>query len=145
MASANMPPSSLPQGLTAQNYEAVKRLQELSVKMGFRQDPEFSSLINMFPGQMHPEVTIQPKPAKSPVLRLDAFGMEFDEQGNVVNVPKPSSTLKYLSCLNILNNMFESNSKSNLGVINLLADKMDSYIYDIIFFNNIKLLNTNVD
>nr|GLL20805.1 U4/U6 small nuclear ribonucleoprotein Prp3 [Ipomoea trifida] len=95
-ASVNLPPSGLPHlaGLTAQKYEAVKRAQELAAKMGFRQDPEFAPLINMFPGQMPQEVTIQPKPAKAPVLRLDALGREIDEQGNVVNMPKPSSTLK---------------------------------------------------
>ncbi|KAL0303714.1 UNVERIFIED_CONTAM: protein RDM16 [Sesamum radiatum] len=94
-----MPPQSgmphLP-GLTAQKYEAVKRAQELAAKMGFRQDPEFAPLINMFPGQMPPDVTIQPKPSKAPVLRLDALGREIDEHGNVVNVPKVNSlsTLK---------------------------------------------------
>ncbi|KAA8539394.1 hypothetical protein F0562_026086 [Nyssa sinensis] len=83
--------------LTAPNYEAVKRAQELAAKMGFRQDPQFAPLINMFPGQMPPEVvTIQPKPAKAPVLRLDALGREIDEHGNVVNTTKVNnlSTLK---------------------------------------------------
>lgn len=96
VASTNPPPSGLPHlvGLTAQKYEAVKRAQELAAKMGFRQDPEFAPLINMFPGQMPPDVTLQPKPAKAPVLRLDALGREIDEQGNIVNMPKPSSTLK---------------------------------------------------
>ncbi|XP_059297441.1 protein RDM16 isoform X2 [Lycium ferocissimum] len=95
-ASTNPPPSGLPHlsGLTAQKYEAVKRAQELAAKMGFRQDPEFAPLINMFPGQMPPEVALQPKPAKAPVLRLDALGREIDEQGNIVNMSKPSSTLK---------------------------------------------------
>ncbi|PWA79842.1 hypothetical protein CTI12_AA202990 [Artemisia annua] len=83
-------------GLTAQKFEAVKRAQELASKLGFRQDPEFAPLINMFPGQMPTEVTIQPKPAKAPVLRLDALGREVDEHGNVVNIPKLNnlSTLK---------------------------------------------------
>ncbi|KAK6790314.1 hypothetical protein RDI58_014114 [Solanum bulbocastanum] len=96
MASANMLPSSLPHvaGLTAQSYEAMKRAQEFSAKIEFRQDLECPSLTNMFPGQMPSEVIIQPKLAKATVLRLDAFGREIDEQGNVVNVPKPSSTLK---------------------------------------------------
>lgn len=95
-ASTNPLPSGLPHlvGLTAQKYEAVKRAQELAAKMGFRQDPEFAPLINMFPGQMPPEVALQPKPAKAPVLRLDTLGREIDEQGNIVNMPKPSSTLK---------------------------------------------------
>ncbi|XP_049404921.1 protein RDM16-like isoform X1 [Solanum stenotomum] len=96
MVSVNMLPSSLPHvaGLTAQSYEAMKRAQEFSAKIEFRQDPECPSLTNMFPGQMPPEVIIQPKLAKATVLCLDAFGREIDEQGNVVNVPKPSSTLK---------------------------------------------------
>lgn len=90
--------TGLPQlaGLTQPKFEAVKRAQELAAKMGFRQDPEFAPLINMFPGQMPPEVTVQPKPAKAPVLRLDALGREVDEHGNVVNMPKLNnlSTLK---------------------------------------------------
>lgn len=94
----NSPPIGLPHldGLNHERYEAVKKAQELAAKMGFRQDPEFAPLINMFPGQMPPEVSIQPKPAKAPVLRLDALGREIDEQGNVVNVPKVNnlSTLK---------------------------------------------------
>ncbi|KAL3338201.1 hypothetical protein AABB24_030381 [Solanum stoloniferum] len=81
-------------GLTAQSYEAMKRAQVFFAKIEFRQDPECPSLTNMFPGQMPSEVIIQPKLAKATVLRLDAFGREIDEQGNVVNVPKPSSTLK---------------------------------------------------
>ncbi|XP_051143329.1 protein RDM16 isoform X2 [Andrographis paniculata] len=92
------PQSGLPHipELTAQKYEAVKRAQELAAKMGFRQDPEFAPLINMFPGQLPPEVTVQAKPSKAPVLRLDALGREIDEHGNVVNVPKVNSlsTLK---------------------------------------------------
>lgn len=104
-ATASMQPlgSGVPQlaGLTAPKYEAVKRAQELAAKMGFRQDPEFAPLINMFPGQMPPEVTLQPKPAKAPVLRLDALGREVDEHGNVVNIPKLNnlSTLKVCSFL----------------------------------------------
>ncbi|XP_022012232.1 protein RDM16 isoform X1 [Helianthus annuus] len=90
--------SGVPQlaGLSAPKFEAVKRAQELAAKMGFRQDPEFAPLLNMFPGQMPPEVVLQPKPAKAPVLRLDALGREVDEHGNVVNIPKANnlSTLK---------------------------------------------------
>lgn len=104
-ASASIPSASVqplgsgvPQltGLTAPKVEAVKRAQELAAKMGFRQDPEFAPLINMFPGQMPTEVILQPKPAKAPVLRLDALGREVDEHGNVVNIPKLNSlsTLK---------------------------------------------------
>ncbi|KAK9065041.1 hypothetical protein SSX86_016424 [Deinandra increscens subsp. villosa] len=99
-STASMQPiiSGLPQlaGLTAPKFEAVKRAQELAVKMGFRQDPEFAPLLNMFPGQMPPEVVLPPKPAKAPVLRLDALGREVDEHGNVVNIPKLNnlSTLK---------------------------------------------------
>ncbi|XP_058204709.1 protein RDM16 isoform X1 [Rhododendron vialii] len=97
-ASANPTASILPPeaGLTVPNVEAVKRAQELAAKMGFWQDPQFAPLINMFPGQMPPEVTFQPKPAKAPVLRLDAQGREVDEHGNVVNTTKVTnlSTLK---------------------------------------------------
>ncbi|KAI4351166.1 hypothetical protein L6164_005546 [Bauhinia variegata] len=80
----------------AKNYEAVKRAQELAARMGFRQDPQFGPLINMFPGQMVTDIAIPQKPTKVPVLRLDALGREIDEHGNVVNVTKPSnlSTLK---------------------------------------------------
>ncbi|XP_057981807.1 protein RDM16 isoform X2 [Malania oleifera] len=85
-------------GLTnIHSYEAVKRAQELAAKMGFRQDPEFAPLINMFPGQVPTNTAVvQPKPAKAPVLRLDALGREIDEHGNVVNMPKLNnlSTLK---------------------------------------------------
>ncbi|KAK9741455.1 hypothetical protein RND81_03G107300 [Saponaria officinalis] len=80
-----------------EKYEAVKRAQELAAKMGFRQDPEFAPLINLFPGQLPPDVSaVVQKPAKAPVLRLDALGREIDEHGNVVNISKPSSlsTLK---------------------------------------------------
>ncbi|CAL1387194.1 unnamed protein product [Linum trigynum] len=78
------------------NYEAVRRAQELAAKMGFRQDPEFAPLINMFPGQMQTEAAVPQKPSKAPVLRVDALGREIDEHGNVVSVTKPSnlSTLK---------------------------------------------------
>ncbi|XP_030931616.1 protein RDM16 isoform X2 [Quercus lobata] len=84
-------------GLTAvPNFEAVKRAQELAARMGFRQDPEFAPLINLFPGQVATDVAVPQKPTKAPVLRLDALGREIDEHGNVVNVTKPSnlSTLK---------------------------------------------------
>uniref|UniRef100_A0A7N0UES0 Uncharacterized protein n=1 Tax=Kalanchoe fedtschenkoi TaxID=63787 RepID=A0A7N0UES0_KALFE len=82
--------------LSGASFEAVKRAQELAAKMGFRKDPEFAPLINLFPGQLPSDVSILPKPAKAPVLRLDALGREIDEQGNVVNITKPSSlsTLK---------------------------------------------------
>ncbi|KAI4339216.1 hypothetical protein MLD38_024178 [Melastoma candidum] len=78
------------------NYEAVKRAQELAAKMGFRQDPQFAPLINLFPGQPAAEIVLPQKPTKAPVLRLDALGREIDEHGNVVNIAKPSnlSTLK---------------------------------------------------
>lgn len=78
------------------NYEAVKRAQELAAKMGFRQDPQFGPLINLFPGQPAAEIVLPQKPTKAPVLRLDALGREIDEHGNVVNIAKPSnlSTLK---------------------------------------------------
>lgn len=89
--------TTAPGGLTSiPNYEAVKRAQELAARMGFRQDPEFGPLINLFPGQVATDVAIPQKPTKAPVLRLDAHGREIDEHGNVVNVTKPNnlSTLK---------------------------------------------------
>ncbi|EAZ08282.1 hypothetical protein OsI_30534 [Oryza sativa Indica Group] len=77
------------------NLDAVKRAQELAAKMGFRQDPQFAPLINLFPGTSS-ELTVPQKPAKAPVLRLDAQGREIDEHGNVINMTKPTnlSTLK---------------------------------------------------
>ncbi|PIA42077.1 hypothetical protein AQUCO_02100141v1 [Aquilegia coerulea] len=78
------------------NIEAVKRAQELAARMGFHHDPGYGPAINMFPGQMPPDVTVQQKPSKAPVLRLDQYGNEIDEHGNVINMSKPSnlSTLK---------------------------------------------------
>ncbi|KAL6863746.1 hypothetical protein ACP4OV_016649 [Aristida adscensionis] len=77
------------------NLDAVKRAQELAAKMGFRQDPQFAPLINLFPGT-NTELTVPQRPAKAPVLRLDAQGREIDEHGNVINMTKPTnlSTLK---------------------------------------------------
>ncbi|KAF6136928.1 hypothetical protein GIB67_025762 [Kingdonia uniflora] len=79
------------------NIEAIKRSRELAAKMGFHDDPEFALIIiNMFPGQMSADVTITQKPAKAPVLRIDAHGREVDEHGNIINLPKLTniSTLK---------------------------------------------------
>ncbi|KAF0903062.1 hypothetical protein E2562_024046 [Oryza meyeriana var. granulata] len=77
------------------NLDAVKRAQELAAKMGFRQDPQFAPLINLFPGSSS-ELTVPQRPVKAPVLRLDAQGREIDEHGNVINMTKPTnlSTLK---------------------------------------------------
>ncbi|XP_024008256.1 protein RDM16 isoform X2 [Eutrema salsugineum] len=76
--------------------EAVKRAQERAVNMGGRLDPGFGPLINLFPGQTHAQTPVPQKPAKPPVLRVDALGREIDEHGNVISVTKPSnlSTLK---------------------------------------------------
>ncbi|XP_020575952.1 protein RDM16 [Phalaenopsis equestris] len=81
---------------TAASYEAVKRAQELAARMGFRQDPDFAPLINMFPGSAVTDAGLLPKSTKVPVLRLDAQGREIDEHGNVINKPKATnlSTLK---------------------------------------------------
>ncbi|KAK8487200.1 hypothetical protein V6N13_062688 [Hibiscus sabdariffa] len=78
------------------NLEAVKRAQELAAKMGFRQDPQFGPLINLFPGQVQVDVSVAQKPTKASVLRVDALGREIDEHGNIISVIKPSnlSTLK---------------------------------------------------
>ncbi|XP_024176819.1 protein RDM16 isoform X1 [Rosa chinensis] len=83
-------------GLTGEKYEAVKLAQERAARMGFRHDPEFAPVINLFPGQVATDVVPPQKPTKAPVLRLDALGREIDEHGNVVNVTKPNnlSTLK---------------------------------------------------
>lgn len=98
-SSVNPPASGVPTAsglLSAPNYEAVKRAQELAAKMGFRQDPQFAPLINLFPGQVAADLSLPQKPTKAPVLRLDALGREIDEHGNLVNISKPSnlSTLK---------------------------------------------------
>ncbi|KAL9327838.1 hypothetical protein ACSQ67_002841 [Phaseolus vulgaris] len=99
-ASANPPASGTSAAgianATLPNLEAVRRAQELAARMGFRQDPQFAPLINMFPGQMVTDVAILQKPTKAPVLRLDAQGREIDEHGHVINVTKPInlSTLK---------------------------------------------------
>ncbi|KAL5205281.1 hypothetical protein ABZP36_033490 [Zizania latifolia] len=77
------------------NLDAVKRAQEYAAKMGFRQDPQFAPVINLFPGTST-ELTVPQRPAKAPVLRLDAQGREIDEHGNVISMTKPTnlSTLK---------------------------------------------------
>ncbi|XP_050384932.1 protein RDM16 isoform X2 [Argentina anserina] len=82
--------------LTSEKYEAVKRAQERAARMGFRHDPEFGPVINLFPGQVATDGVPPQKPTKAPVLRLDALGREIDEHGNLVNVTKPNnlSTLK---------------------------------------------------
>lgn len=98
-ASSELPASSVSAGISGltniPNLDAVKRAQELAAKMGFRQDPQFAPLINMFPGTSG-ELTVPQRPAKAPVLRLDAQGREIDENGNVISMTKPSnlSTLK---------------------------------------------------
>ncbi|XBI75509.1 hypothetical protein VPH35_068874 [Triticum aestivum] len=63
--------------------------------MGFRQDPQFSPSINMLPGTCS-GLNVPQRPAKAPVLCLDAQGREIDEHGNVISMTKPSnlSTLK---------------------------------------------------
>ncbi|KAF5187940.1 Rdm16, partial [Thalictrum thalictroides] len=61
------------------NIEAVKRAQELAARMGFHHDPGYGPAINMFPGQIPTDVTVQQKPSKAPVLRLDQYGNEIDE------------------------------------------------------------------
>ena len=102
-ASSELPASSVSAGISGltniPNLDAVKRAQELAAKMGFRQDPQFAPLINMFPGTSS-ELTIPQRPAKAPVLRLDAQGREIDENGNVISMTKPSnlSTLKVNIC-----------------------------------------------
>lgn len=88
-------PIGIPGLTNIPNLDAVKRAQELAAKMGFRQDPQFAPLINLFPGTST-ELTVPQRPSKAPVLRLDAQGREIDEQGNVISMTKPVnlSTLK---------------------------------------------------
>ncbi|XP_022743425.1 protein RDM16-like isoform X2 [Durio zibethinus] len=98
-ASLNPPASmtaAVPGLASMPSLEAVKRAQELAAKMGFRQDPQFAPLINLFPGQVQTDVLVPQKPTRAPVLRVDALGREIDEHGNIINVTKPSSlsTLK---------------------------------------------------
>ncbi|XBI75516.1 hypothetical protein VPH35_068881 [Triticum aestivum] len=80
--------------------EKLKRVpvipsQEIATKRGFRQDPQFAPSINMLPGTSS-GLNVPQRPAKAPVLRLDAQGREIDEHGNVISMTKPSnlSTLK---------------------------------------------------
>ncbi|TYJ16164.1 hypothetical protein E1A91_A10G231200v1 [Gossypium mustelinum] len=100
-AAASMKPpaggvAAVPGLASISNLEAVKRAQELAAKMGFRQDPQFAPLINLFPGQEQADTLVPQKPTKAPVLRVDALGREIDEHGNLINATKPSnlSTLK---------------------------------------------------
>ncbi|PKA51114.1 hypothetical protein AXF42_Ash010554 [Apostasia shenzhenica] len=106
---------------SAASYEAVKRAQELAAKMGFRQDPEFAPLINMFPGTSLTDMGPPQKSTKVPVLRLDAQGREIDEHGNVINRPKVTnlSTLKVninkqkKEAFQILRPELDANAESN--------------------------------
>ena len=79
-----------------QGSVAVKQAQKLAARMGFHQDPDFGPVIDMFPGQMPLDVSVQQKPAKAPFLHLNAQGREIDEHRNVINMPKLTnlSTLK---------------------------------------------------
>lgn len=113
VASVKPPTTGMPAvpGLASiPNLEAVKRAQELAAKMGFRQDPQFAPLINLFPGQVQVDVPVPQKPTKAPVLRVDALGREIDEHGNIINLTKPSnlSTLKVseICCLGAIMVMF---------------------------------------
>ncbi|XP_019091762.1 PREDICTED: U4/U6 small nuclear ribonucleoprotein Prp3 isoform X1 [Camelina sativa] len=83
-------------GLGSINIEAVKRAQELAANMGFRLDRNYGPVLNLFSGQAPSDTAVAERPAKPPVLRVDALGREIDEHGNVISVTKPSnlSTLK---------------------------------------------------
>uniref|UniRef100_A0A1J3JCN3 U4/U6 small nuclear ribonucleoprotein Prp3 n=1 Tax=Noccaea caerulescens TaxID=107243 RepID=A0A1J3JCN3_NOCCA len=78
------------------NIEGVRRAQEFVAKMGYPQDPDSGSAINLIPRQTPAEMAVPQRPSKPPVLRVDALGREIDEHGNVISVAKPSnlSTLK---------------------------------------------------
>ncbi|CAN7133636.1 unnamed protein product [Brassica rapa subsp. narinosa] len=89
-----LPHAVFPGPESTSNIEAVRKAQELAAKMTFRHDP---SALNYFSGQAPTEtMAVTQKPAKPPVLRVDALGREIDEHGNVISVTKPSnlSTLK---------------------------------------------------
>lgn len=82
---------------TTANDEAVKRAQELAMKVGYRQDPVMAPLANLIPGLSSvSEIVMPQKTSKVHALRLDAQGREIDEHGNVINMPKLTnlSTLK---------------------------------------------------
>ncbi|KAF8055027.1 hypothetical protein N665_1305s0014 [Sinapis alba] len=92
-----LPHAVFPGPESTSNIEAVRKAQELAAKMAFRQDPPFPSAFNYFSVQAPTEtMAIPQKPAKPPVLRVDALGRAIDEHGNVISVTKPSnlSTLK---------------------------------------------------
>ncbi|KAJ0233751.1 Protein RDM16 [Hirschfeldia incana] len=96
-SAAELPHTVFPVTESTSNIEAVRKAQELAAKMAFRHDPKFSSALNYFSGQAPTEtMAVAQKPAKPPVLRVDALGREIDEHGNVISVTKPSnlSTLK---------------------------------------------------
>ncbi|KAG5390420.1 hypothetical protein IGI04_031961 [Brassica rapa subsp. trilocularis] len=89
-----LPHAVFPGPESTSNIEAVRKAQELAAKMTFRHDP---SALNYFSGQAPTEtMAVTQKPAKPPVLRVDAHGREIDEHGNVISVTKPSNltTLK---------------------------------------------------
>ncbi|WZZ10484.1 hypothetical protein YC2023_096405 [Brassica napus] len=89
-----LPHAVFPGPESTSNIEAVRKAQELAAKMTFRHDP---SALNYFSGQAPTEtMAVTQKPAKPPVLRVDALGREIDEHGNVISVTKPSNltTLK---------------------------------------------------
>ena len=89
-----LPHAVFPGPESTSNIEAVRKAQELAAKITFRHDP---SALNYFSGQAPTEtMAVTQKPAKPPVLRVDALGREIDEHGNVISVTKPSNltTLK---------------------------------------------------
>ncbi|KAG1368824.1 putative protein RDM16 [Cocos nucifera] len=128
--------SILPGLTTIPNIEAVKRAQELAAKMGFRQDPAFAPLINMFPGPSSTDVAAPQRPAKTPVLRLDAQGREIDEHGNVINMPN-------LTNLSTLKVNINKQKKEAFQIIKPDLDAIaesNPYFDDTMGINKIKLL-----
>lgn len=85
-------------------YEAVKRAQDIVIRMGFPQPPGAMPFMGFLPGQLEDMGTVHSKTVKAPVLRLDAQGREVDEHGKVVDRPKIStiSTLKVLTYCSLI-------------------------------------------
>jgi U4/U6 small nuclear ribonucleoprotein PRP3 len=82
------------------SVETLKKVQEITARLGIPQTTESIPFLSMIQRQPSDLGTAgQHKDMKGPVLRLDAQGREIDEHGNLVERTKISnlSTLKVLS------------------------------------------------
>lgn len=82
------------------SVETLKKVQEITARLGIPQTTESIPFLSMIQRQPSELGTVgQHKDTKGPVLRLDAQGREIDEHGNLVERTKISnlSTLKVLS------------------------------------------------